>query len=238
MNKNLAKKTAHKILLKNKLCSLDNFDELLQIIEGYHFTLIKYKKHNNSVYVSELFEKLGVKREMEYRDSFLYVSDSFKFLFLNEDISYEDKCSLLRHELGHICDPEFKSNDLNCSKVKKEEFASDFSCYVKSPGTFFKLYIFMARKWKVIVSTAVLTVCVLGLLFVFKPRTAQLVQPATSSENVYEISSNAYYTTQSGKRYHKRTCITVKNKTNLTKYTKEEAVKAGYTPCLICIHEE
>ncbi len=237
MTKNLAKKTAHKILLKNKLYSLNNYDDLLQIIEAYHFTLIKYKKHNNSLYVSELVEKLGVKKEARFRDSFLYVSDNFKFLFLNEDVSYEDKCSLLRHELGHICDPEFKSNNLNCSKVKREEFANNFSCYAKNPGAFFKFYIFIARKWKAIVGIAVLLACVFGLLFVLRPETEQPAQSAASSENVYEISADAYYTTQSGKRYHKRTCFIVKNRTNLTEYTKDEAVKAGYTPCLICLPE-
>jgi len=238
MTKNSAKNTAHKILLKNKLYSLNNYDNLLEIIENYHFTLIKYKKHKNSLYVSELIEKLGVKTLAEYKDSFLYVSNNFKLLFLNENVSYEDKCSLLRHELGHICDPELKNVSLNSSKIKNEEFANDFSCYAREPGVFFKLRIFAARKWKVVVCAIVFLVCALGLFFMIAPKTEQAVQSTASSGNVYEISADASYTPQSAKRYHKRTCFTVKNKTNLTKYTKDEAVNAGYTPCLICIHEE
>lgn len=237
MTKNLAKKTARKILQKNKLYSLSNFDDLLQIIEYYQFTLIKYKKHNNSVYVSELIEKLGVTNEAERNDSFLYVSDNLKFLFLNADISNEDKCSLLRHELGHICDPDFKNGNLDYSKIRKEEFANDFSCYAKNPGIAFKFYVFMAKKWKVSVGIVMLLVCVLGLLFMFNPETKHPDQSVTSTTKTYELSDNACYVTSKGKRYHKKSCFIIKNKTNLTEYSKDEAINAGYTPCLICLPE-
>ena len=54
MANNLAKEKAFKVLIQNKLYSLTNYNDLQRIIESNQFTIIEYKKHNNSDSVSEL----------------------------------------------------------------------------------------------------------------------------------------------------------------------------------------
>lgn len=41
-----------------------------------------------------------------------------------------------------------------------------------------------------------------------------------------------------GTKYHKETCRLIKNKENMTKMTKKEAVAEGYTPCRRCFKED
>lgn len=124
MTHNFVKEKALKILIQNKLYSLTDYNELQRIIESNQFTIIEYKKHSNSEPVSELIKRLGGETETQQSDSFLYMNNNLKFIFINADISNEDKCSLLRHELGHICDPDLKNSNLQNSRIKREEFAN------------------------------------------------------------------------------------------------------------------
>jgi len=46
------------------------------------------------------------------------------------------------------------------------------------------------------------------------------------------------FMTQRGKKYHKEICRLVKNKDNISKLEKEEAVEEGYGPCKRCFKED
>lgn len=234
MTNNSPKCIAHKTLIKNRLYSLNNYTYLQHIIESNQFTIIEYKKHANSKPVSELINRLGIENEIKQNDSFLYIKNNLKFVFLYADISDEDKCSLLRHELGHICDPDLKINEMCYSKIKKEEFANDFSFYTKNPGFYFKLKLFVTKKWKIIVSMIALIACVLVLLAMINPLITEPSKPRASDVLTNEIIDNTYYVTPTGKKYHRKHCFIVKYKNNLTKKTLKEALDTGYKPCLIC----
>jgi|GEM_PF-4344667 len=237
MANNSAKHTALKILIKHKRYSLNNYIDLQNIIESNKFTIIEYKKHANSEYVSELIKRLGVEKEIEQHDSFLYIKKSLKFVFINRDISDEDKCSLLRHELGHICDPDLENSDLQNSRIKKEEFANEFSCHTKNPGICFKVYVFLIKHWKLSVTLMALIVCALGFLLMHNTPNLP-TEPVISNTPTTVISDSEYYVTSAGKKYHKKHCMIIKYKNNLTKMTLTEAISKGYKPCQICNPEE
>ncbi len=46
------------------------------------------------------------------------------------------------------------------------------------------------------------------------------------------------FVTQKGSKYHKEICRLIKNKDNVTKYDKEEAVEEDYGPCKRCFKED
>ncbi len=238
MQNNFAKHTAQKILLQNKLYSLTDYNDLRRIVESNQFIIIGYKKHTNSEYVSELIKKLGVENEIEHNDSFLYLTNNLKFLFINTDVSEEDKCALLRHELGHIYDPNLRHHDASYSKIKKEEFANEFSYYIQNPGISFKLFVLMMKKWKIAVGIIMLIACVLRFCFLVNSLIIQSTKSVTTDISIYENSDSTYYVTSGGKKYHRKFCVIVKHRTNVTKCTINEALSGGYKPCLICIGEE
>jgi len=233
MKNNAAKQQALTILYQNRLFSLTNYDDLQRIIEGYQFVIIEYKKHANTKSVSALIKTLGIEHLIQQRDAFIYAKSNLKFLFINSEISDRDKCSLLRHELGHICDPDF--HDSNHSKIKKEEFANEFSCYIKNPGPAFRFYLLVMKKWKWLTGIVLLCAFVFSLFFLLPARTAK---PATTETITHENAAHRYYVTPAGKKYHKRNCMIVKYRSNVTEYTLDEAKSFGYKPCLICILDE
>ena len=238
MINNSPKHIAHKILMQNKLYSLIDYNDLRYTIESYQFTIIEYKKHSNSEHVSELIKRLRVENETAQNDSFIYINNNLKFLFINADVSLEDKCALLRHELGHICDPNFKNTTEGYSKIKREEFANDFSFYLKNPGIGFKLKLFMLKKWKLLAGMIALAACILGLSVMIRSSIIQPTKPVTGDVSTHVSSDNTYYVTSFGKKYHLKHCIIIKYKNNLTDIKLNDAINKGYKPCLICIPEE
>lgn len=229
MKNNAPKLIAFKTLTSNKLYSLNTFNDLLRIIEDKQFNIIEYKKYSNSNSVAELIKKLQIENEIEQNDSFLYIRDNLKFIFINSDVSEQDKCALLRHELGHICDPELKSTGINHSAINREEFANEFSCYAKNPGICFKIYVFCVRKWRLL-AVVVLIACVLGFLSMINHPTS----PVTEDTPIPSNSDSTYYVTSGGEKYHRDNCIIIKYRTNLTELTLNEAINDGYGPCMIC----
>ncbi len=238
MINNLPKRIAYKTLFQNRLFTSPDLDELKHIIELNGFTFIEYKKHSNSEYVAELIKKLEIEKEIEHSDSFLYVKNSLRFVFLNEGVFEEDKCLLLRHELGHILDPHFESHQLNYSKIKREEFANEFSCYLKRPGISFKLFMLILIKWKLLATIITVIIFLLCLLFMINPETNPSTSSVAGDVSIFETSDKTYYITSSGKKYHKKFCIVVKHKNNLTKCTLDKLQEEGYKPCLMCIGDE
>ena len=238
MKNNSPKYIAIKTLIKHKLYLLNNYTDLRCIIESNQFTIIEYKKHANSELVSKLIKRLRVEKEIEQNDSFLYINNNLKFVFINTDISDEDKCSLLRHELGHICDPDLKNSNPQNSSIEREEFANEFSFYTKNSGIIFKFYLFIIKKWKLLVGMMALIACVLGLSVMIKSLIIQPTKPVTGDASTYIIPDSTYYVTSAGKKYHRKHCIVIKYKNNLTEIKLNDAINKGYKPCLICVPEE
>lgn len=238
MKNNSARRIAFKTLIQNKLYSLPNCDDLERIIESNQFTVINYKKHSNSEYVSELIKKLRIENEIEHNDSFLYWKENLRFVFLNADVCADDKLTLLCHELGHILDPDIRNFSANHSKIRKEEFANEFSCYIKSPPMICKLCLFIMKNLRLFLSIILLIACFSVFLLFKSSPPYERATSVTKGVPTIANSDNIYYVTKSGKRYHRNSCIIVKTRKNLTEHTLHEAIDAGYTPCLICFPEE
>lgn len=226
MTKISPKRIALKTLKKHKCFSLNNCTELKRIIELYQFTVIEYKKHTNSQPVSELIKRLGIECEIEKNNSFLYIKNNIKFVFVNADVSDEEKCALLRHELGHICDPNFKTGGAHHSGIQKEEFANEFAMHTKNPPISFKLYTFLVKRWKWLVSIAALVACAFACFFV--------INHPTNTQTTSAISDGTYYVTSAGEKYHKKYCIVIKYRNNLRQINLNDAVGEGYKPCRVC----
>lgn len=238
MTNNSPKHIAFKTLIKYKLYSLNNFTDLRRIIELNQFTIIEYKKYTNSGPVAELIKRLKLEKETQQNDSFLYINNNLKFVFINADISDKEKFSLLRHELGHICDPDLKNTSSQNSRIKREEFANEFSCYAKNPGIRLKICVCLIKRWKLLVAVTALIACVSGLLVTPNFLIIQPSKPVAGDASNYALSDSAYYVTSAGKKYHRKHCIIIKYKNNLTEIKLNDAINEGYKPCLICISEE
>lgn len=235
MTDKTVKKKAFDTLFKSKCYSLDDCNSVADIIEAEGVTVIDFKRHCNSADLCALIKKLGIEDRIESSDSFLYMKGNLNLLFINSELTDDDRCALLRHELGHIVDPDFKSSDTSRSRIKKEEFANAFSLYTKNPGFLFKLRLFTAKKRKLLTITAVAAAIAVALsLVAINLPTAGGDEVRDTFKSSDEISDTAFCVTSSGKKYHRKGCIVVRYKNNLTELSAEEATEMGYTPCMIC----
>ncbi len=238
MKNNSPKHIALKTLIKYKCYQLNHCADLRRIIEANQFTIIEYKKHTNSDAVSELIKRLGVENEVAQNDSFIYINNNLKFVFLNADVSEKEKCSLLRHELGHICDPELNNRNVHYSKIQREEFANEFSYHSKNPGISLILRVFWAKNRRLLICIIALIACVLGFAFLMNSAITPPAKAVSGDASGFVTSDHTYYVTSSGKKYHKKHCIIIKYKNNLTEMKETDAIHQEYKPCLICIPEE
>ncbi len=223
MKNNSPKIIARRTLLKYRLWRSPSYEELKTVIESKGFVIIKYSRHNNSKDVTELIERLGVQREVAERDSFVYIRGGLGMVFLNSDMGEEDQVALLRHELGHIMDPELGINNVAHSGVKKEEFANEFSYHLKNPGLLTGLCSLIRSKSLMIASLTMLFIC-MGVL-----ATGYLSKPDDAA------TEHTYYITSGGEKYHRSFCITIKNRKNIEEISLENAKEQDYKPCKLCI---
>ena len=126
MTNNSPKFTAFKILIKNKLYSSPDYNMLKNIVEANGFTVIEYKKNTNSEYVSELIKRLRVDSAVEQNDSFLYINKNLKFVFINSQISYEDKCSLCATNLDIYVMVTLKKKIQNTPEFRRRNLLMSF----------------------------------------------------------------------------------------------------------------
>lgn len=59
------------------------------------------------------------------------------------------------------------------------------------------------------------------------------IEESTKENNI--ANKNIVYVTSAGKKYHLSDCRYIKNKTNIHKFSLDDAKKIGYRPCSLCI---
>jgi len=227
----IAKQLAYKTLKQYKLCNSRDYNAIAVVIEKHGFTLIPFKKHNNTKDVAECIEKLHLEENTQSKDAFIYLNNNLKLVFVNSDLSDEDKYILLCHELGHILDPALQNSNFSYFKIQNEEFANEFSYHLKNPSIWLRLRTSMFCKLLVV---AFFVMCILVVGAIGATHVSNDLSAATSVDYVEKC-----YVTPNGEKYHRHFCVIVKNMANLKEYeTFDNAKNEGYAPCLLCIGEE
>ena len=230
---NKARENAYGLLLKRKQYKKLTLDDLYEIVTEKGFEIIEYKKYNNSLELKTLINSLHLEKDIQESNCFLYYNENLKLLFINQDVPDEDKITLLSHEVGHIYDDHFLDSEIKYSKVKRENFANEFSHYLTKPFFAVKSFAFILKK--------PLFCLIIFMILTFAGFTSsnaldlfeQNPAPNVSSDNAAE---NVFYVTASGKKYHRGFCKHVKNRTNIKAfYSSEDVTAEGYEPCLDCI---
>ena len=233
MNKT-ARRIAHKILYENTTDGRLSYSDLLKVIEGYKYTVIPFKRYDDNDSMRQLISDLHLEATILTNEAFTYKKAKFRFVFVNSDLSEEDRYKLLCHELGHIVDWNCDNIDAVCSNISREEFANEFSFHLNNPGRILKHILFFKRKKRICITVAAAAV-VLGCGAAFVSHTAlsgglkHLIGADTKD------GKDVYYITKSGEKYHTANCPTIKNRSNIQEYPLEELKSMGYTPCRLCV---
>lgn len=218
-----ARKAAYKVCRRFGIPSSAKHSEIVKIIEEYTYEVIPFDPLRlDSGGIGTLINQLGLQEEVMRHNAFVYIKGSLKFVFLNSTLSENDKCVVLLHELGHICDPSFNEPEAIYSKVQRESFADDFAFYMLHPSLLTRIN--CAERRTKLIAVLCLAMC-LGVFGGY------------AYSGKVRADKEIYYVTRTGERYHKENCQFVKGEDDLRRFTKEQAEEYGYTPCSFCIIE-
>ncbi len=227
------KKLSQKLMRKNRLNTAPSLKDLKKLIQDSGFTIIEYNKYNNTPEVNELIQTLGIQDKVSAENSFVYITENIKLVFINSDLKPSEKVTLLDHEFGHICDKRLDAPNHTYSKIERESFANEFAHYLEHPSVLTKIIsTFLKRKFVCIVGFALILISIVSIFITTNPQVKSVFLTRDSA-----YLAQPYYVTTTGIRYHKNFCKHVKYKTNTTQMTIDEAISQGYTPCLDCTGE-
>ena len=197
---------------------MDGICDILQL-QGY--SIIEFNSYGNSPDVDNIIKTLSLTDYILKTRAFTFANENFRLVFVNEDLSYEEKLVVLLHEAGHIFCDHFSKRDIFGEDVKDEEEANDFAHYILKPSLGIKLLKHKKALICVLIGIIVLTAGIFVGGYAIK-------------ESSYYGN---YYIARTGGVYHLKECGYVKNKTDAHRMTKKEYNTGEYQPCMKCIGE-
>lgn len=122
------------------------------------------------------------------------------------------------------------------TNTQRENYANEFSHYLKMPSFFIKTLAFIMGKP---------CVCFVGLLIAIMSFAGITIQNdlrynsmnTVSTLNSTTSSPTIYYVTSIGKKFHKNHCKHIRYKTNIKHCSLDDIISEDYEPCLDCIGE-
>ncbi len=195
--------------------------ELYRIIAAQGYTIVEYNSICNDDDVENIIKSLNLEEPVKKTRGFTYVNEDLRLVFINEDLSDDEKLVVLLHEEGHIfCDHISKINVIG-NDVQQEQEANDFAYYIMH----MKLRGKLLKHKKKILSVAIALIIAISGIVVGKFIAVQL--------SYY----GEYYVTNTGSKYHVKECGYVHNKTNVRRLTKDDYNSGKFVACMKCIGE-
>ena len=221
---NTIKKKAKSFIRKYKLKKI-SFEDLKNVAEKVGYTVISFNASYNDGNVGTIISNLNLQKEIIVSRGFTYVDKNYRLIFINEDLTEEEKVLVLSHELGHIECGHLSLQYIIGKDVKEEHEANEFSHYLLNRNVIDKGRITIREHKKIFVTVVILLFITLIL---------SVIMFSAKKEKSYY---GEYYITSSGDKYHKKECIFVKNKNTVERLTKEKFETEKYSACNICLPE-
>lgn len=204
-----------------KIMGTPGIAKIKQIICQMGYTLLPY---------AETAEKRGEHPAPAYTLD----NGKYKIVYYNDLLNENDLLIVLIHEAAHIYLGHLhRHTGVYDTSVQKDFEAHQFTArLLKSPVPF-----------KGMAAAALLTANLIAFTVPtgFREETqnpANTIPAANPEVQSVPVSDGNVLITSSGDKYHLPNCGYVRNKTNVIRLTKQEAIDAGKIPCLMCIGEE
>lgn len=183
-------------------------------IEKLGYTLINFNSSYNSKEVQSVIDALSLNELTGIARAFTYQDENYRLVFVNEDLNEHEKCIVLFHELGHIYMKHANQRLLIGNDVVEEYEANEFVHYIMNGG------LIKGKKFYALTAAAAIIVVIIGVI---------------CSMNIAKSRDySEFYVTETGSKYHRESCVHVKEKSDRRQITKEEYESGEYEPCNIC----
>jgi len=196
---------------------------LLDIIEKQGYTVIFFNKYCNDENVKEVLDNLELNDMIQLHKGFTFANGKFRLVFINDELSEEERIMVLAHEEGHIYCDHMASNAVLGQDVRQEYEANEFAHFLLYPQKSENAKIWFFEHKKAFITVLVCIALVLSSIF------------AVTYIKKEKSYFGEFYVTSSGAKYHEKNCIIIKNKKNIRRLTKEEFESGKYEPCQVCL---
>lgn len=219
------KKAVNQFIKQHHITTI-NYSTLKEVVKTIGFTIIGFNNIFNDKDVETVIQNLRLSEAVSQSRGFTYVSKDYRLIFINEDLSDDEKTLVLSHELGHIVCEHFTTTPIIGKDVKEEYEANEFSHYLLNQNSLRNLKLTITKHKK--------KVAVVALSFVAILVTIVTVITINQEQSYYDNC----YITSTGNKYHKKDCIFVKDKTTVKRLTKEEYDAGKYEACDMCLPDK
>ena len=216
------KKTVNQFVKKHHIKTV-NYSVLRDVIKSIGFTIIEFNAIFNDKDVETIIQNLTLDEGILRSRGFTYTDKNYRLVFVNEDLSDDEKMYVLSHELGHIICGHYSAAPIIGRDVKEEHEANEFSHYLLKPHSLRKFKIAVSEYKRIVIMLTSVLFVILALVV------AGLI---VNKEKSYY---GDFYITTTGGKYHQAECIHVKNNNNIERLTKEQFKSGEYEPCGTCL---
>lgn len=222
---NLGKKAACDFMKEFRVTDL-YVPRICEILDKQGYTVVYFNSLYNEPNVANLIRELNLAELIKDRRGFTYADINTRIVFVNEDLSEQEKLLVLLHEEGHIYCGHLKEQSVIGRDVIQEYEANEFVHYMLNATPWQKLKSMLCRHRKLVLIASVILVLL----------TSSCVTVGCILRN--QAYYGEFYITQTGTKYHKKDCIFVKDKNSISRLTKEQFESGAYEPCKICLPDD
>lgn len=188
-----------------------SYESLSNALSALGYTVTEYNKSTDSDSVNALIDVHGLERYTSVGQSFTFVDNFNRLIFLNGSESDKDKLIALAHETGHIVCGHGSANNIMGADAADNTEADRFADYLlglRAGGP----------NKKVLAAIAAVIICAVigGIIFWL---------------NSYY---GDYYVTEFGEKYHLQECMYVQYAEHSRRFTMADYYSGKYEPCLVC----
>lgn len=219
---------------------------LHQVIHALGYTIVKYCLVKDSAPEIKLLASLNLTALARTAPAFSYADQYLRLIFIRTGFSEEEQLALLGHELGHIWNKHLDRPGILGEEIFQEQEANLFLYYLLDNGFLPRLNRWWARfKKPAIFGLLAAAFLCLGYYLLSCPGPTPANPSDTAAQQ--QISQNTssalsetgyYWITESGQKYHLRTCQYVSDKEDSISCLPLSLLQElGYEPCSVCLKE-
>lgn len=124
-----SKKSAKEFKKKHKVKKV-TVETLMKAMGEQGYTVIFYNGLDDSRDIKDLANALDITEHLLQNRSFTFQNDSYRLVFVNEDLNEEEQTVVLAHEEGHIFQKHMSSDSVLGEDVLEEFAANEFAHYL------------------------------------------------------------------------------------------------------------
>ena len=104
-----------------------SLDEMKNIIRSQGYSIVEFNAIFNDEDVALIIENLRLDNLISERKGFTYADSKNRLVFVHEDLSVDEKLSVLLHEEGHIFCGHIEENTYLGRDIQQEVEANEFA---------------------------------------------------------------------------------------------------------------